>query len=56
MHLNLSAQDVGSREKRGAESRRGPGGSEGEDVNFYWRGLERLTGRDRSLITVVSVC
>lgn len=25
-------------------------------MNFCWRGLERLCGRDKSFITVVSMC
>lgn len=42
--------------KERCESRRGRGISGDEDTNFCWRSLERLSGRDKSLITVVSIC
>lgn len=55
VHIPLNP-DAGSHEKKGVLSRRGQGISEEEDLNFSWRGLERLSGRDTHLITVVSTC
>lgn len=42
--------------EREVMNRRSQGISEEEDMNFYWRGLERVGGRRDSLIPVVSSC
>lgn len=42
--------------EREVMNRRSQGISEEEDMNFDWRGLQRVGGRGNSLIPVVSSC